>query len=135
MAKKISDIEGIGPAYAENLGKAGINTVEELLEVGCSKAGRSKIAEQSGCSESQILGWVNMADLFRIKGVGSEYAELLECSGVDTVKELAQRNAANLTTKMEEVNAEKNLVRALPPEKSVAGWIEQAKALPGKVTH
>ncbi len=135
MAKKISDIEGIGPAYAENLGKAGIRTVEELLDEGCTKDGRSKIAEASGCSEGQILGWVNMADLFRIKGVGSEYAELLECAGVDTVPELAQRNATNLTAKMEEVNAEKNLVRALPPEKSVAGWIEQAKSLPRKVTH
>ncbi|MEM7281333.1 MAG: DUF4332 domain-containing protein [Pseudomonadota bacterium] len=135
MAKKISEIEGIGPTYAENLGKAGIQTVEDLLEVGGTKSGRDKIAQASGCSDSQVLGWVNMADLFRIKGVGGEYAELLECAGVDTVKELAQRNATNLTTKMEEVNAEKSLVRALPAEKSVAGWIEQAKALPQKVTH
>ena len=123
MAKKISDIEGIGPAYAESLGKAGIRTVEELLEVGCTKEGRNKIAADSGCSDAKILAWVNMADLFRIKGVGSEYAELLECAGVDTVPELAQRNAANLTAKMEEVNAEKNLVRALPPEKK-RGWLD-----------
>ena len=135
MSKKISEIEGIGPSYAEALGKAGVATVDDLLEVGCTKSGRATISEKSGCSESQVLGWVNMADLFRIKGVASEYAELLECAGVDTVKELAQRNSENLTAKMEEVNSEKNLVRALPSGKTVAGWVEQAKSLPAKVSH
>lgn len=135
MAKKISDIEGIGPSYAESLANAGVSTVEELLDVGCTKSGRVELSAKSGCSEGQILKWVNMADLFRIKGVGGEYAELLEASGVDTVKELAQRNAENLSAKMEQVNGEKSLVRALPAVKTVTGWIEQAKTMPGKVTH
>lgn len=135
MSKKISEIEGIGPSYAEALGKANVATIEDLLDVGCTKAGRATISEKSGCSESQVLGWVNMADLFRIKGVAGEYAELLECAGVDTVKELAQRNSDNLAEKMKEVNMEKNLVRALPTAKTVATWVDQAKSLPGKVTH
>jgi len=132
---KIADIEGIGPAYAEKLKAANLDTVEELLEAGASKKGREDIAAKSGISEKLILEWVNRADLARIKGVGSEYADLLEASGVDSVPELAQRNAANLTAKMEEVNAAKSLVRKVPTESQVADWVEQAKNLPKVVTH
>ncbi len=130
MAKKIEEIEGIGPAYAEKLKGADVTTVEGLLEAGAQPGGRKSIAEKSGLSEKQILKWVNMADLFRIKGVAEEYAELLEASGVDTVVELATRNAANLTKKMAEVNEDKKLVRALPSEKQVTDWVAQAKDLP-----
>ena len=132
---KIADIEGIGPAYAEKLKAANLDTVEELLEAGASKKGREDVAAKSGISEKLILEWVNRADLARIKGVGSEYADLLEASGVDSVPELAQRNAANLTAKMEEVNAAKSLVRKVPTESQVADWVEQAKNLPKVVTH
>ncbi len=132
---KIEEVEGIGPKYAEMLAKAGITDTDGLLEAGCTPAGRKECAEKSGCSEGQILKWVNMCDLFRIKGVAGEYAELLEASGVDTVKELRNRNAENLTTAMEAVNAEKKLVRQLPALKTVTDWIEQAKDLPPKVTY
>ena len=132
---KIDAVEGIGPKYAEMLGKAGIKDTDGLLEAACSKAGRKDCAEKSGCTESQILKWVNMCDLFRIKGVGEEYSELLEVSGVDTVKELRNRVPENLTAKMEEVNAEKNLVRRVPTLKEVTAWVEHAKELPPKVTH
>ena len=86
-------------------------------------------------SEKLILKFVNHADLCRIKGVGGEYAELLEASGVDSVPELAQRNAENLAEKMSEVNAEKSLVRSLPSAETVSGWVGQAKDLPRVVTH
>jgi predicted flap endonuclease-1-like 5' DNA nuclease len=132
---KIEAVEGIGPKYAAMLAKAGITDTDGLLEAGCSKAGRKSCAEKSGCSESQLLKWVNMCDLFRIKGVGEEYSELLEASGVDTVKELRNRVPENLTAKMEEVNAAKNLVRKLPTLKEVTAWVEHAKKLPPKVTH
>ena len=132
---KIEEIEGIGPAYAEKLGKAGITDTDGLLKLCCDKKGRKETAEKSGLSESQILKWVNMADLCRIKGVGPEYAELMEGAGVDTVKELRNRNAANLAAKMEEVNAEKKLTRRVPSEKEVTGWVEQAKELDPLVTH
>jgi predicted flap endonuclease-1-like 5' DNA nuclease len=132
---KIDTIEGIGPALSEKLAAAGIDTCEALLQSGASKKGRSDIAEKSGMSEAQILKFVNAADLMRIKGVGGEYAELLECSGVDTVPELAQRNAANLTAKLTEVNLEKKLVRALPTESQVEAWIDQAKSLPKTISH
>jgi predicted flap endonuclease-1-like 5' DNA nuclease len=135
MATKIAEIEGVGPVYAEKLASAGIKSVEALLENGASKAGRKKIAEESGIDESKILKWVNHADLFRIKGVGPEFAELLEAAGVDTVKELRNRNAANLHAKLEEVQEEKKLTRVVPALSKVEDFIEQAKALPPVVTY
>lgn len=131
----IKDIEGIGPAFAAKLEEAGIKTDGALLKAGASKNGREEIAEKSGISEKQILEWVNRADLARIKGVGSEYADLLEASGVDSVPELAQRNAANLHAKMTEVNEAKSLVRRVPTENEVEDWVEQAKGLDRVVTH
>ncbi len=132
---KLSDIEGIGETYASKLEAAGINTQENLLEICCEKKGRKDIAEKSGVSEKLILNWVNRADLSRIKGVSTQYADLLECAGVDTVPELAQRNAENLTAKMAEVNEEKNLVRKIPTESQVQDWVAQAKELPRVITH
>ncbi len=132
---KLTTIEGIGPAYEEKLQGAGINSCEELLEKGATKAGRNEIVEKSGIDASRISRFVNHADLCRVNGIGGEYAEILEASGVDSVPELAQRNAANLAAKMEEVNAEKKLVRSVPSEKLVTGWIEQAKTMPRVVTH
>ena len=131
----LSTIEGVGPAYEEKLKEAGVSSCEDLLEQGCTKAGRDAICEKSGLSDKLVLKWVNHADLMRVKGVGGEYAEILEASGVDTIPELAQRNAANLTAKMNEVNEEKKLVRSLPSEKQVTDWIEQAKGLDRKITH
>lgn len=135
MAKKINEIEGIGPKYAEALSTASVATVEQLLSAGSSKDGRKALAEKSGISEALILKWVNMADLFRIKGVASQFAELLHAAGVDTVKELRTRNGENLTAKMAEVNGEMKLTRAVPSVKVVEGWIELAKGLPPVVTH
>ncbi len=132
---KLSDIEGIGETYASKLEAAGISTQENLLEICCEKKGRKDIAEKSGVSEKLILNWVNRADLARIKGVSTQYADLLECAGVDTVPELAQRNAENLTAKMAEVNEEKNLVRKIPTESQVQDWVAQAKELPRVITH
>ena len=133
--KKIEEIEGIGPALGAKFEAAGVKDTDGLLDKGCTKAGRKALAEATGLSESRILTFVNMADLFRIKGVAGEYAELLVCAGVDTVKELKSRNAANLATKLAEVNAEKKLTRQVPGEKTVADWIQQAGELPGKIEH
>ncbi len=131
----IEKIEGIGPAMAEKLQNAGVRTVASLLKKGATPKGRKEIAEKSGISDAQILKWVNMADLFRIKGVASQYAELLEAAGVDTVKELAMRNPVNLRKAMEEVNNQKRLVRALPSPDAVASWVQQAKNLPRAVSY
>ena len=132
---KIAEIEGIGPANAEKLVAAGIPSVEKLLEGGSTPKGRKELAAKTGISDTHILKWVNRADLFRVKGVGSEYGDLLEASGVDTVVELAARKAENLAKKMVEVNAAKKLVRQLPSEKQVAAWIEHAKTLPRAVNY
>lgn len=127
---KVEEIEGIGPALGEKLRAAGINTVDKLLEKAATKKQRQSLAEETGISEKLVLKFTNMADLFRLNGVGQEYAELLEVAGVDTVPELAQRNAANLTAKMEEVNEAKNLTRKTPSVLEVEKWIAQAKELP-----
>lgn len=132
---KLEKVEGIGPVYAQKLADAGIATTGALLDKGASPRGRNEIAAQTGIADSLILEWVNHVDLFRVKGVGEEYADLLEEAGVDTVPELAQRNAANLYGKLVEVNAEKSLVRQLPGREQVKGWIEQAKALDRKITY
>lgn len=135
MAKKINEIEGIGPVTAEKLGKAGVTTVEGLLEAGASKSGRKKISQESGLDEGKVLDLVNMADLFRIKGIGSQFSELLKVAGVDTVKELRNRNADNLHAKLVEVQAEKNITRVVPALSVVQGFIDQAKELPPVVTY
>lgn len=106
---KLNIIEGIGDSYEQKLKEAGIKSSEQLLESCSSKKGRTKLAEKTGITEKLILKWTNHADLFRIKGVGGEYAELLEAAGVDTVPELAKRKADNLAAKMAEVNEAKNL--------------------------
>jgi len=132
---RLSEIEGIGEAYAAKLEEAGIVSLEHLLKACCEKKGRKETAEKSGISEKLLLNWVNRADLSRIKGVSTQYADLLECAGVDTVPELAQRNAENLQSKMSDINGEKNLVRKLPTLSQVQDWVEQAKILPRVVTH
>ena len=132
---KISDIEGIGATYAQKLSEIGIKTTEALLKQGATKKGRKEIAEKSSIADKQISKWVNRADLSRIKGIGEEYADLLEVAGVDTVPELGQRNAENLYNKMVEVNAEKKLVRQVPAQSKVEDWVKQAKGLERVVTY
>ncbi len=127
---KLSEIEGIGPVYQEKLKSAGIRSIENLLEKGRTKKDRVHLTEITGVSDKLILEWLNRADLARVKGIGSEYADLLEASGVDTVPELARRSASNLVEKMAEVNAEKKLVRRLPVLSQVENWVAQAKELP-----
>ena len=135
MSKSVLDVEGIGPKYAEILKQQGIDTTDKLLHVACSRAGRKELAEKTSINESRILKWVNMCDLFRIKGVAGQFAELLEGAGVDTVKELRLRNANNLSMQMSEVNDAKRLCKTTPGAKIVAEWITQARSLKPMVTH
>lgn len=128
-------VEGIGPVYTAKLKAIGISTAEALLEQGATPEGRKAIAEKSGIGDALILEWVNHVDLFRIKGVGPEYADLLEEAGVDTIPELAQRRADNLFEKMEVVNQAKKLVRKMPIQSQVANWVEQAKTLPRVISY
>ena len=132
---KLVVIEGIGEVYAQKLQAAGVGSVEALLEKGATPQGRKELAEQTGISGNLILGWINRADLLRIKGIGEEYSDLLEKAGVDTVVELAQRNPENLYAKLVEVNAAQKLVRKLPGQARVAEWIRRAKELPRVVSY
>ena len=129
MSYKIDEIEGIGPAYREKLSAVKIESTDDLLEQCADPAGRKAVAEKTGVSEKVLLDWTNKADLMRISGVGPQFSELLEAAGVDTVKELRNRNAENLSTKMEEVNAVKNLANASPPASTITKWVEAAKKL------
>ena len=135
MAYKVIAIEGVGAAYGEKLAAAGIEKAEQLLEKCAAPAGRKARAEATGISEKLVLRWCNHADLFRVKGVGPQFAELLEAAGVDTVKELAHRNAENLAAKMLEVNEEKNLVNRVPVAAELQKMIACAKELPGVLTY
>jgi predicted flap endonuclease-1-like 5' DNA nuclease len=132
---KLTSIQGIAAATEAKLKAAGVNSVDELLEQGATPKGREDLAAKSGVSAGQILKFVNYADLFRIKGIAGQTAELLEAAGVNTVAELAQRNASNLATKLAEVNDAKKVTGKVPNEKQVGEWIEAAKTLPKKVTY
>jgi predicted flap endonuclease-1-like 5' DNA nuclease len=126
---RIIDIEGIGPVYAKKLTEAGIKMTDDLLKVGATAKMREELGKKTSIEHKLILEWVNRADLYRIKGVGSEYSDLLENAGVDTVVELAKRLPENLHAKMLEINAAKKLVRRPPPLGFVKDWVEQAKKL------
>jgi predicted flap endonuclease-1-like 5' DNA nuclease len=132
---KIVDVEGIGPTFAAKLQKAGVQTTDDLLKAGAKPKGRQELEKATGISAAKILEWVNHVDLYRVEGIGSEYSDLLEEAGVDTVVELAQRVPANLAAKLAEINAKKKLVRRVPGEVTVAAWVKQAKKLPRVVEY
>lgn len=133
--KKLSDMEGIGPSYAKKLQTAGVRSVAGILKHCSTKSGRKKLAINTNISESTLLKWANMADLYRIKGIGSEYSELLEKAGVDTVKELKMRVPQNLHDKIVEINAKQKLVRQLPSVAKVEGFIKHAKSLDPMISY
>lgn len=135
MSKSITLIEGIGEIFKGKLSQAGVTTVEGLLEKGATKAGRKALAEESGIDEGKILDWVNMADLFRISGIGSQFAELLKAAGVDTVKELRTRNPENLHAALTKTQEEKGLTKVVPPLSKVEDFVEQAKNLDPVVSY
>ena len=131
----IADIGSITPRNATKLRKAGVRTTEGLIKVASTRKQRQALSETTGLPAAQILEWVNRADLMRVKGIGSEYADLLETAGCDTVKELRRRNPTNLTASMNQINDEKRLVRRLPTEAMVQAWIDQAKEMEPAVRH
>ena len=135
MPDRLVDIEGIGDIQAKRLSNAGLRNTDDLLESAGSASGRSKLAATTGLSEKQILEWVNRADLMRINGVGTEFSDLLEASGVDTVRELATRVPANLHAKMTEVNDAKKLTRRAPNLNEVERWVAEAKTMKAMVSH
>jgi len=135
MSYAIMDIDGIGPLMADKLKKVGIRTTAKLLEAAKSAKGRKALAAKIGVDEKTILRWANLVDRMRIKGIGEDYAKLLQVVGVDTVKELQHRNVAKLASAMREANKKNKLVRLLPSERRVQRWINEAKQLPLKITY
>ena len=135
LREKVDFIEGVGATYGAKLNQAGIVTVMDLLQRGATRKGRADLVAATGIHAGLILTWVNHADLFRIKGVGKQFGELLEAAGVDTVVELGQRNPANLFTRLTQVNVEKKLAGRSPRQDEVNKWVEQAKGLPRVVEY
>lgn len=135
MDKPIIDIEGIGPKYAEKLEAVGITTIGQLLEKGANPAGRRELEKLTEIDGKRILDWIGMADLYRINGVGKQFAELLKATGVDTVKELKMRNPENLCEALAATNETKALTRAIPALPQVENWIQQAKNLEARLTY
>jgi len=135
MAYKIEEIEGIGPSFGKKLETAKIVSTDDLLERCGDAKGRKAVAATTGIGETQLLKWANMADLMRISGVGRQYAELLEAAGVDTVKELKQRNSENLTAAMRQINEKKHLAKTSPSSSLVQGWVDQAKKTEPRITY
>jgi predicted flap endonuclease-1-like 5' DNA nuclease len=135
MSYSIEEIEGIGPEYGQKLRDVDIQTTEDLLRRCGDKKGREGVSTEAGLSETHLLDWVNKADLMRINGVGEEYADLMEAAGVDTVKELATRNAENLAVALEECNETKNLTDRVPSAETVQKWIDEAGSLEPMVSH
>jgi len=135
MIYPISDIPAIGTEAAELLKSAGIRTTARLLDAAKAPKGRKRLAAETGLDEKHILGWANAADRMRIKGVGSDYASLLQAAGVDTVKELKYRNPAKLARALADANAQRKLARVLPSDRAVERWIEEAKRIPLKITY
>jgi predicted flap endonuclease-1-like 5' DNA nuclease len=135
MAYEIKEIQGIGPSFAEKLSAAKIASTDDLLDHCCSAQGRKAVAEKTGVSESNLLKWSNLADLMRVSGIGPQFSELLEAAGVDTIKELRNRNAENLAAKMKEVNDQKNLAKSSPAASVVQGWVDKAKTMEPKISH
>jgi predicted flap endonuclease-1-like 5' DNA nuclease len=132
---RVIEVEGIGPAYAEKLEAAGVENTDALLAQAGSATGRTKLAEATGISSTLLLEWCNHADLMRLSGVGSEYADLLEAAGVDSCTELANRNPENLSARMAELNEQRKLVRMVPTQSMVSNWVAQAKAHDKVVFH
>jgi len=135
MSYAVMDIKGIGPLMADKLKKVGIRTTAKLLETAASAKGRKELAASIGVDERTILRWANLVDRMRIKGIGEDYATLLQDVGVDTVKELKHRNVAKLASAMREANKKNKKVRLLPSERRVQRWVDQAKQLPLKITY
>lgn len=131
----IDAIGGIGVRDATKLRKSRIRTTEALLRTAADRKGRRELASRTGLDEKKILGWVNRADLMRVKGIGGEYGDLLEHAGVDTVKELRRRNPKSLLGMMLEANEKKRLVRRAPTQVMVESWVAHAKDLDPIVSH
>jgi predicted flap endonuclease-1-like 5' DNA nuclease len=133
--KKMTEIEGIGPTYSEKLAAIDINSIDQYLLAAASRKGRKEIAEQSGISSKLVLEWANRADLMRVEGIGEEYSDLLEQTGVDTVNELKYRNPEHLYNSLLEINEQKNLVRRVPSQDDVTNWVASAQDLPVVLTY
>ncbi|MEO7453705.1 MAG: DUF4332 domain-containing protein [Fimbriimonadales bacterium] len=131
----IKEVEGIGEVFGAKLEAAGVASTEALIDQGASPAGREKLATSIDVTAARILEWVNRVDLMRVRGVGSEYSDLLEAAGVDTVPELAQRNPANLAEAIAATIAEKGLVRRPPSASEIESWVAHAKELGRVITY
>ena len=129
LDQDIETIEGIGPTYGNKLRNSGVKVVGDLLRAGSTRSRRRILANKIDVAPGTLLKWVYRADFFRIRGIGTQYSALLESAGVNTVTDLSRRNPKNLYARLKEVNRRKNLVRRVPPYRTVQVWTRSAKNL------
>ena len=133
LVARIDEIAGIDPKEATKLRKAGIRTTEALLKLAGTRAGREQLSAEIVLDADELLHWAQRADMMRVRGVGSEYALLLEACGVQTIRDLRRRNPTALTAKLSDQNGRKSMVRRLPTEGMVTAWIESAASVEPQV--
>jgi len=131
----IASIEGIEPALAKALRKAGIRSTAQLLTKAGHAADRHKLAARTGVDEGLLLRWVQRADLMRAKGVGEEFSDLLLHAGVAGIDDLARSTPNELYAACLAVTSRNaRIVRRPPSETEVAGWVDHATTLEPAVT-
>lgn len=127
MTYKLEKIEGIGGHFASLLANAGVSTTSDLLRHANAEGGLARLAERTSIPLASLDVWAARADLMRVQGIGPQFSELLEASGVESVAELSMRNAENLLNLLHRVNEEKRLTRSIPTLHTLTQWVLRAQ--------
>ena len=122
--------QAIPAADAAKLKAAGVPTTFALLEKAADTRSRKSLAKETKISERMLEGWVQMADVLRVKGIGPDVARLLAAVGVKTVAQLRGSDATKLEADILKVNEKAQLSKNPPSKEHLAAWIGQAKELP-----
>jgi hypothetical protein len=130
------ELFSVDEGFLQQLGYHGIDSVDKLLASGTTTAKREVLAQQVGSSEKEIRRLCKQADLIRVDGIEGKMAHALLNAGIDSVPELAGRNAANLHKKLEEfAKSQEGYVVSFkaPKLEDVEKWVAEAGTLGRKL--
>ncbi|TFF69099.1 MAG: DUF4332 domain-containing protein [Promethearchaeota archaeon] len=123
---KLTEIIGLEEKHAKLLASAGIREIEDLLALSYYQI--KQLARSIGVSVKTLDTWQEHADLMRVEGITPEVANALNLIGIDSVKELAYRNAKNSLERLKNLKGDNpNVLGKLPTIKKVEEWIKGAK--------
>ena len=94
--QKIADIENIGVKFTNKLKALQIFDQNDLLQQGKKPAERARLAQQTDINLKLLSTWISEADLARIDGVGTEYAQLLVACDILCVQDLKRLDTSKL---------------------------------------